>query len=244
MTIVLKLGGSVITDKSQPEAIDESALHTAASTIASTDESVILTHGGGSFGHHYASKYSVSQHEGTRDITAIDEIHESMKDLNSAVLRSLRAQNIPAVPVHPFSWGYRQQNGDLILPLKHIEIQCQEGFVPVLHGDVITTEENGVTILSGDEIVVEIANQLLVDRIGLCSSVPGVLRDGSVIPEITSFEEIESFVAGSESADVTGGMAGKVQTLLTLDVPATIFGLSDLSAFLEGNDVGTTINPK
>ncbi|MFW6045379.1 MAG: acetylglutamate kinase, partial [Natronomonas sp.] len=59
MTTVLKLGGSVITDKTEPETVDHSSLRTAAVAIGTTDDLVVV-HGGGSFGHHHAAAHGVT----------------------------------------------------------------------------------------------------------------------------------------------------------------------------------------
>ncbi|MFB6188703.1 MAG: acetylglutamate kinase, partial [Halapricum sp.] len=57
MTTVLKLGGSVVTEKSEPETVDRAALDVVADDIAdavATDGSerqsdLVVVHGGGSF---------------------------------------------------------------------------------------------------------------------------------------------------------------------------------------------------
>lgn len=51
--VVLKLGGSVVTDKDEPETVDEAGLAAAADAVAPLAESrrVVVVHGGGSFGH-------------------------------------------------------------------------------------------------------------------------------------------------------------------------------------------------
>jgi isopentenyl phosphate kinase len=118
-----------------------------------------------------------------------------------------------------------------------------EGFVPVLHGDVVVHAGRGATILSGDELVVSLAASLDADRVGLCSDVPGVLDDaGAVVPRIERFEDVADYLGGSEATDVTGGMAAKVRELLALDAPAQVFDLDGLAGFLDGADVGTTID--
>lgn len=117
-----------------------------------------------------------------------------------------------------------------------------EGFVPVLHGDVISHAGKGATIVSGDDLVVSLASGLGADRVGLCSTVPGVLdADGDVIPEITAFADAADALGGSDSTDVTGGMAAKVRKLLALGAPAHVFGPEGLSAFVAGESPGTVI---
>ncbi|ELY52655.1 isopentenyl phosphate kinase [Natronorubrum bangense] len=244
--IVLKLGGSVITDKERPETLDGDALEQAADAVASAlaanDDDLVIVHGGGSFGHHNASEHGVSTTNGTHDAAAVLEIHGAMKTLNQFVLSRLLERGVQAVPVHPFSTAHRDDDGTLELPAGQIETMLSEGFVPVLHGDVIAHAGAGATIVSGDELVAELARDLAADRIGLCSTVPGVLdADDAVIDRISAYEDVASVLGASDATDVTGGMAAKVQALLALDAEASIFGLEGLASFLEGANPGTTI---
>lgn len=248
MSTVLKLGGSVVTEKDRPETLDGEALDAAADAIAEAVgagdvEDLVVVHGGGSFGHHHASEQGVTTTEGTRDAVGAVAIHAAMKTLNQFVVSRLHARDVPALPVHPLSAAARDAAGDLHFPLGQVATMLGEGFVPVLHGDGIATSYEGVTVLSGDEIVTHAARTLDADRVGLCSTVPGVLDgDDEVIPEIRAFADVEGVLGDSDAdADVTGGMAAKVRELLDLGAPASIFGPDDLSAFLAGEDAGTTI---
>ncbi|MEM4781872.1 MAG: isopentenyl phosphate kinase [Halalkalicoccus sp.] len=242
--IVLKLGGSVITEKDGNEAVDEERLADLAGAIAECDrEEVVIVHGAGSFGHRYAAKHGVSRTDGTHDAAAVREIHGSMERLNGTVLEALGAEGVPAVPVDPLSLAHRTREGALSLPMRGIETTLGEGFVPVTYGDVIGHRGTGATIVSGDELVVALAEGLDADRVGLCSTVPGVLDDaGEVIPEITGYEAVAAYLGESEATDVTGGMAGKVRALLELDAPASIFGPEALEGFLAGRAPGTRID--
>ncbi|MCT9096662.1 isopentenyl phosphate kinase [Haloarchaeobius sp. HME9146] len=238
---VLKLGGSVITDKDRAETVDGRALDRAADAVAGHDD-IVLVHGGGSFGHHNAKEYGVSTTDGTHEVDGVLDIHNAMKALNGLVLRRLHERDVPAVPVHPFSAASRDESGELTLPAQQIQTMLDEGFVPVLHGDVIAHAGEGVTVLSGDEIVTSLAESLDASRVGLCSTVPGVLdADDAVIPRIEAYDDVADVLGGAETTDVSGGMAGKVQTLLALGMPASIFGLDALASFLAGESPGTTI---
>ncbi|MDH5019885.1 isopentenyl phosphate kinase [Halobacterium rubrum] len=242
-TVVLKLGGSVVTEKDQPETVAGDRLAALARAIASSDVSdIVVVHGGGSFGHPHAAEHGVSSTDATRDPEAVRDIAAAMENLNSAVVGALADAGVAAVPVHPFSAGYRDADGDLELPTGHIAAMLEEGFVPVLHGDVLTTAGDGVTIVSGDDLVVSVTRGLDADRVGLCSTVPGVLdEDGDVIPEITAFEDVGGALGGSDATDVTGGMAAKVRALLALGSPAFVFGPDALGDFFAGDDAGTRI---
>ena len=259
--VVLKLGGSLITAKDRPETVDEAALAAAGDAVAAADvggspgrgdtdtettrtAGLVLVHGGGSFGHHHASEHGLSTTDGSDDVAAVADVHGAMGVLTDAVLAALRERGVPAVPVHPLSLAARESGaeGSLTLPLASVRTLLTEGFVPVVHGDLVATAGAGVTVVSGDELVVELAGGLGADRVGVCSTVPGVLDgDGDVIPTIDAFEPVAEAVGASDATDVSGGMAAKVRELLALDAPASVFGPADLEAFLRGASPGTTI---
>ncbi|OYR70229.1 acetylglutamate kinase [Halorubrum ezzemoulense] len=248
--VVLKLGGSLITEKNEPETLDEAALHAACDAVADalaagTADRLVVVHGGGSFGHYHASEHGVSTTDGTRDAEAAAAIHGAMKRLNAHVLERLREHGVPAVPVHPLSLAARAggADGGLDLPLGSTATLLGEGFVPVLHGDGVATAGDGVTVISGDELVVELASGLGARRVGVCSTVPGVLDvDGDVIPAIDDFGSVADALGASDATDVSGGMAAKVRELLALDAPAYVFGAEGLVPFLRGEGAGTRID--
>ena len=219
MTTVLKLGGSVVTEKDNPEQVDEAALARTADAIAGSEvERLVVVHGGGSFGHHHAATHGVTTTQGTHDPGAVADIHGAMKTLNRRVVDALLARDVHAVPL------------------------LDEGFVPVLHGDLVAHRGKGTTVVSGDELVTSLAGSLDAERVGMCSTVPGVLdTEGEVIPHIEAFEDAAAALGGSDATDVTGGMAAKVRALLTLGAPAFVFGPDELGAFLAGADAGTRI---
>jgi isopentenyl phosphate kinase len=259
---VLKLGGSVVTEKRTRETVDEASLTVAAEAIAAatiaavgtdtsaaaTDgidddpERLVLVHGGGSFGHPAASEHGISSEAGSRDAGAARAVHGAMGRLNGRVVDALADRGVPAFPVHPLSLAHRDREGDLALPTGGVKTMLDEGFVPVLHGDVLAHAGRGVTVVSGDELAVTLAERLDADRVGLCTGVSGVLDvDGRVVERIDSFERVADSLSGSDATDVTGGMAGKVRALLALDAPASVFGLDDLEDFLAGGSPGTRI---
>ena len=248
--VVLKLGGSLITQKSRPETLDEAALAAACDAIADaladgTVGGLVVVHGGGSFGHHHASEHGVSTDEGTGDADAVAAVHGAMRRLNAHVSERLRERGVPAVPVHPLSLAARPDGvgGDLDLPLSSTATLLGEGFVPVSHGDGVATAGSGVTVVSGDELVVEFAAGLGARRVGVCSTVPGVLdADGEVIPAIDEFDAVADALGASDATDVSGGMAAKVRELLALDTPAFVFGADGLAPFLRGAAAGTRVD--
>ena len=244
MTTILKLGGSVITDKDNPETVDEETLGAVVDSVVDHYEpgEFVVVHGGGSFGHHHAATHGYSKTEGTRDARAVSDVHRAMTALNEAVVDAFQDRDVAAIQMSPLSVTHRDSDGRLALPAETIATTLGEGFLPVVQADPIVHTGRGATILSGDEIVVSLAESLAADRVGLCSTVPGVLDDQEeVIEEIDSFEAVSDVLGASDSTDVTGGMAGKVDTLLGLGVPASVFAPKDISEFLNTGTAGTVV---
>ncbi|WP_135362624.1 isopentenyl phosphate kinase [Halosimplex halophilum] len=244
MTTVLKLGGSVVTEKDSPETVDDDALARAAEAVAGFDGDLVLVHGGGSFGHHAAAERGVSADSGTRSAADARAIHDAMGRLNAAVLDALHEAGVEALPVRPLSLASRGADGDLSVPTGSVATMLAEGFTPVLHGDGVVQSGAGVTVTSGDDLVVALAADggLDVDRVGLCSTVPGVLdAEGAVIERIERFADAADALGGSDATDVTGGMAAKVEKLLALGAPAHVFGPDGLDAFVAGGSPGTVV---
>jgi isopentenyl phosphate kinase len=251
VTTVLKLGGSVVTEKAEPETVATDRLARAVDAVAAVAgdgdrddrEGLVLVHGGGSFGHHHAGAHGVGTESGTHDPRAVEAIHGAMVALNRAVVDALLEREVPAVPVHPLSVAHRDGSGSLTLPTGATRTLLEEGFVPVTHGDLVAHTDRGVTVVSGDELVVSLAGSLGAGRVGLCSDVPGVLDpDGRVIDHVDSFATVADAVGTSANTDVTGGMAAKVEQLLSLSAPARVFDLDGLSSFLAGEEPGTLVD--
>lgn len=243
MVVVLKLGGSVITRKGEPETLDRDSLDACARAIGTVDDDLVLVHGGGSFGHHHAARHGVDEAEGTDDAQELFDIHDAMRALNDHVVSTLHDHDVPAVGLHPRSLAHRDAARDLSMYTGALEIALSGAFAPVLFGDAIPHAGQGFTVVSGDDLVAALATTLEADRVGLCADVPGV-RDaqGAVIDRITSMSAVADALGASDDVDVTGGMTGKVRALLDLPVPASIFGLEALPAFLAGEVVGTTVD--
>lgn len=245
MTTVLKLGGSVITEKGSEQTVSDERLDEIVSALSRADRrGYLLVIGGGSFGHPAADRHGMSAQTGSSDPRAVGEVHEAMLKLISIVIDRLVDAGVPALAIHPSSMAYRE-GGDLHLALDAVEQAVSEGYVPVLHGDCVLTAGQGATILSGDEIAVELARHFDAERVGLCTGVPGVLdSNDELIDRIEQYESVADVLGASDETDVTGGMAGKVSTLLELGIPASVFDVTSLSAFLDGESPGTTIDSR
>lgn len=223
--IVLKLGGSVITDKEKPSTPNFEIIERLAKEIARANvSSLILVHGGGSFGHPIAKKYNlIKGYNDPSQIVGFSEAHRAMTKLNSIIIEALIQQNVNAVVVQPSSCVITRFGRIQSLELKPLERMLNLGLVPVLYGDAVLDSERGFAILSGDQLVSSLAIKLGVSNIivgvdvdGLFSSDPKINSNARLIPRVTLEELItqKHEIEGSQATDVTGGMLGKMHELI------------------------------
>ena len=240
--VFLKLGGSLITDKTQPytprlDVIEDIALQISTVLQAHPDLRLILGHGSGSFGHVAASEYQTRQgflprpsplmHR-ERDKTeenywkGFAEVWYQASALNQFVMKALRKTNVPALALPPSANVIASDGQVSIWEMTPIRMALAAGLVPVIYGDVTFDEVRGGTILSTEDLFGFLARALNPERIllaGLESAVWGDFparthKIETITPQ--TFSEISEGVGKADSADVTGGMQSKVTQMLEL----------------------------
>ncbi|HOI58358.1 isopentenyl phosphate kinase [Methanoculleus sp.] len=247
-TVILKLGGSVITDKSGECAIDHARLHEVADELAARRASaLVLVHGAGSCGHPEARRYRINDGLTRENVPGVYQTHAAVSSLNAAVVGALRDAGVEAIGIHPFDLALAEDGRLVSFETRHIAEMTEHGIVPVLHGDVVMDLLRGSCIVSGDQLVTRLAVALGSRRVGLATDVPGVLENGSIVPYIDRSRAASLAIGGSASTDVTGGMQGKIRELLALadaGTDAHIFHISKIGRFLDGTEHGGTIVTK
>lgn len=224
--IVLKLGGSVITDKNKPSTPKIKTIERLADEIAQAHvSSLILVHGGGSFGHPIAKQYNLAEGYGDpSQVIGFSETQRAMNQLNILVMEALINNNVNAVVVQPSSCVVTKAGRIQSMELKPIKRMLKMGLVPVLYGDAVLDSEQGFSILSGDQLVSSLAINFGAPRIIMGGDVDGLFTadpksDSSArLIERVTLEELKAQkheIKGSKATDdVTGGMLGKMHELI------------------------------
>jgi isopentenyl phosphate kinase len=240
--IFLKLGGSLITDKTQPytprlDIIEDVALQISSALQSQPHLRLVLGHGSGSFGHVAASEYHTREgfvpraspliHR-ERDKTeenywkGFAEVWYQASALNRFVMKALNKVNVPSIALPP-SANVIASNGQVsIWETTAIRMALAAGLVPVIHGDVVFDEVRGGTILSTEDLFGFLARALNPERILLAGLEAAVWEDFPArtrkIETITpqTFSEVSAGVGKADGADVTGGMEAKVIQMLDL----------------------------
>jgi len=253
--VFVKLGGSVITDKTRPETakpwvIGRLAGEIAAALAACPDLRLVLGHGSGSFGHSVAQRHGT--HLGVRspaDWRGFAETAAVAARLNRLVADALLAAGVPAWSIQP-SASARCRGGELLsLEIGPVEEALACGLVPLVYGDVALDEAKGGTIISTEQIFAYLVRRLPVpvwhgtgrlEQLIMVGEVDGVFESDPLcdpaarpIPEITgqNWDQVRASLGGSHAADVTGGMLTKVEAMVALvrELPGlTVYLLSGL----------------
>jgi isopentenyl phosphate kinase len=222
--VVVKLGGSVITDKEREFSVRRGVLRRLARELKGM-ERMVLIHGGGSFGHPLAKQYDLTGGlRGPEQLRGFAEVRKAMERLNLCVLEELGREGLPAVPVPPSACCVLEGGRIKRMELEPLRRMMGLGLLPVLYGDAVMDLKQGVNILSGDRLAVHLALQLGASRVVLGVDVEGVFtgdpkRDprAELLKVITPREwERRRPSFSSTDWDVTEGMGGKVRELLRL----------------------------
>ena len=69
--ILIKLGGSIITNKEKPLSVRRKTIEKIAKSLKKIDETMIIVHGGGSYGHYWSVKYNMHTKEKKYDLRGV-----------------------------------------------------------------------------------------------------------------------------------------------------------------------------
>ena len=256
---LVKLGGSLITDKKQPETPRNDVISRLSAEICelrtSVDSGLIIGHGSGSFGHRAAERYGI--HRGissTEQLPGVGVTQSAAARLHALVFQNLLEAEVPAYSLAPSSFLVASEDRAELLWPEPVLLALDLGLVPAVYGDVVMNREWGTSICSTETLFLALAPALasrgrFVKGAVWLGETEGVFdSSGRVIPEIDpdEVEALASGVDGASGVDVTGGMRHRLQaveTLARLGIPSWIGnGLvpGNLIAAVHGDVVGGT----
>jgi isopentenyl phosphate kinase len=224
MLTLLKLGGSLITDKKQRATLRPDVLERIAQEIAAAQSEksfpLLIGHGSGSFGH-----FEAKQHQTIAGVQTAEQWHGFARvstiaaELNFHVATALQKPGVPVMRFQPSASAIAEDG--VIISMAHEQIQkaLDNGLVPLVYGDVAFDSKRGGTIVSTETVFAYLVKNLPVSRILLLGEVDGVWdAQKQIIPSISpkNFPAIQAALEGSGGVDVTGGMETKVSDMLEL----------------------------
>jgi isopentenyl phosphate kinase len=227
---LIKLGGSIITNKDIPMSLRSDLLQRLVKEIAIAktrmpDELLIVGHGQGSFAHVPASKYHTLDGFINKDSAfGMAVVQDSAATLNRLVVREFLKNQLPAVSFYASNTIVSQQRVATSYYMDVLWHYLENGLLPVTCGDVLVDSQQGCTIWSTEQILSFFAKYLgerglAVSQIIHVTEVPGFLgRNGQIVKRITkkTWPMLQKMLTNTKGFDVTGGMGLKVEESLAL----------------------------
>ena len=221
--VIVKLGGSVLTNKNKFASLNRKVLSRLAGELAKSRQKLVIVHGAGSFCHMLAKKHGLKNgFFNERQKLGFSETHLYAKELNQLVCRELIAKKIPAVGLPALSLARQENSRVSRFNVELVREALHEGLVPVLFGDVTLDSVTHGSICSGDKAISFLSKVLEPKRIVLGVDVDGVFtsdpkthKNAKLIPKVDS-DNLGQAISSLEEAkthDVTGGMKGKIMEL-------------------------------
>ncbi|EKD90800.1 MAG: hypothetical protein ACD_30C00090G0021 [uncultured bacterium] len=233
--IVIKFGGSVITDKKKetptPNMKNINSLAKQLSQVSLGNRyKFIIVHGAGSYAHPLAKKYQLSKGMSTEEQKfGFALMNRQMLELNLLIVKSLQDYNLSAVGLAPHSFVTQSEGKLKKLDHKIVKYLLKGNQIPVLYGDGVLDDKWGCSILSGDTIVSHLAKKLKAKKVIFLSDVDGIYDsdpkknpEAKLIKEINSenLEKVLEGITSNNPHDVTGEMKGKI-----LDIKINLQGV-------------------
>jgi isopentenyl phosphate kinase len=199
---LLKLGGSLITDKTLPytprlDVLARLSAEIADARRADPELALVLGHGSGSFGHTAAKKHGTREGllpppvlrtsppisegngggQGGGYWQGFAEVWWQASMLNRYVMQSLTEAGILSLALAPVSAVIASDGRVARWDLAPLKRALAAGLIPVVYGDVIFDEVRGGTILSTEDLFEHLAVELQPGRILLAGLEEAVWDD-------------------------------------------------------------------
>lgn len=241
--LILKIGGSCISNKAllntalktkspadiklalqiNTQVIDQIA--SELYEIFNERKKMIVLTGVGSPGHFSVLKHGLHKGDnGTLEQhVGFLEAQIAVNRLRQTILEAFLRHNIPAVQLYASSMyqsdKMRITKGDIGNLRSFLEI----GMIPVISGDMVPDKSMGLSVLSGDQILLNLAKYFQPKTVIFGSDVDGVFTtdpkidsNAQLLPEIPK-ERIDKMIKEEFQTDASGHMKGKlieIQNLL------------------------------
>ena len=229
---LVKLGGSLITDKTTPRTVMDERLRRLAAEIAAgwTGGGLVIGHGSGSFGHPEARAAGLVGGAGgrrlasTADRMGIARTQAAAQELHRQVVACLIEAGVPAYSQLPSGFLTARDGEPEGPPPEPLAAALRQGLAPVTMGDVVVDRARGASIASTETVFEFLAGALPalgfeVRRALWLGVTPGILDgSGRPIPRIddSNIEAAAAAAGRSAAVDVTGGMGHRLTAVWRL----------------------------
>ena len=221
-TLILKFGGSILTDKSvpfsfYPENVTKLAQDLSDYLKSHPDTQCIIVHGAGSFAHPLVKEYQLHKHFNHPEAPlGLAKTEQGVRTLNTKIVDIFQSSGLPLFALSVSSW----YDDTLRIPFDLIQSVLDKDMIPTLYGDVSLLPGRDLSITSGDVLVAQTLAYSAArnsTRLILVGDTAGVLNSNNQtinqLSKNTIITQPELF-GEPKGIDVTGGMRQKLIELI------------------------------
>ncbi|NTW61678.1 hypothetical protein HGB24_03275 [Candidatus Saccharibacteria bacterium] len=227
-TIILKLGGSIVTQKGRSgvfvrrQLIADIARRLSNIINEQPDLNIILVHGVGSAGHQPAKQYALENgvNGDEKKLKGALKTRLACQKLNLDIINIFNFNGLNATSIHTGS-AILQKNGAISqFKTNLVESALRNNCIPVMYGEVVFDDSTGMSICSGDVITSYLAYEFMAEKIIYASDIDGIFdcdphvnKGAKLINQISwagALDLSNTTLTGSHNVDVTGGLKNKI----------------------------------
>ncbi len=261
---ILKLGGSLLTDKTKPYTYREEVLKSVAREIREClDEgliqSLILIHGVGSYGHPPVLEHKLHKgFLGPEQLMPLSRTQREVADFRHIIWDELQKAEIPVCLMFSSSMITSVKMKMTSYFFESLKGFADVGMVPLTGGDILVDSAMGWSVGSGDQMAVIIAKELGAKRLIFASDVAGIYEADPKVTlnppliERVNLDEIDMVLermGSSGVVDASGAMKGKLtaiapaKPLIEKGLEVTLISMMEygnLKGILKGEETPST----
>ena len=228
--LVLKLGGSLLTDKSTPYKLKEEVLEAVATEIKECIDlglikSLVIVHGVGSFGHPPVLQYNL--HKGFKEkdqLISMSKTQQIVNKFRNTIATKFLDKGIPINLMHASSMVVGNKMVISENTFESLKGFLSIGMVPLIGGDMMYDKSMGFSVCSGDQIAVILSRVLNAKHLIFATDVPGVFdkdpksRESAELLKEININDLDNVLKQlnkANVADASGRMRGKLLSLVS-----------------------------
>ncbi|MHA1234248.1 MAG: isopentenyl phosphate kinase [Promethearchaeota archaeon] len=229
--VIIKLGGSLLTDKLKAYKLKKEVLKAVAVEIKECIDlgllkSLVIVHGVGSFGHPPVLQYNL--HKGFRNkdqLISMSKTQQIVNKLRKTIATAFLEEGVPINLMHASSMVVGSKMIITDYAFTSLEGFLSLGMVPLIGGDMMYDTSMGFSVCSGDQLAVVLSRVLHAKQLIFATDVPGVfnkdpkIREDAQLHREININEIEQFLSKINEeikADASGKMRGKLLSLASI----------------------------
>lgn len=261
---ILKLGGSLLTDKSTPYKLREDKLNSVAHEIRECIdlgliEELVIIHGVGSYGHPPVLNFNL--HRGFKSADQLIHLSETQAIVNNyrnMIVKAFLEMGIPVNLMHASSILVGNKMRIVDYSFQALKGFLSLGMIPLIGGDMIFDETMGFSVCGGDQLAVILSRELKANQLIFATDVTGVYdKDpkkemNAILLKNINVNEIEKLIekiGETNKTDASGKMQGKLQSIISAKdliedgLQVSIISMMEygnLQKYLEGHEIDAT----